>query len=119
MAARVDTVGGAVTGAPLNPREAAGLVGRAIFVDVREPYEFAAGHIEGSIPIPMTQIPERWEELASEDQVVVVCHLGQRSAVVVDFLRHRGIQAQNLEGGLEEWARQGLDLTPPDLGGPG
>ncbi len=119
MAAGVDAVGGAVTGAPLKPQEALELLGRAVFVDVREPYEFAGGHIEGSIPIPMTQIPDRWEELAGEDRVVVVCHLGQRSAVVVDFLRNRGIEAQNLEGGLDEWARHGLELTPPDLGPPG
>lgn len=105
-----------MTGEPLNPRSARELLGRAVFVDVREPYEFASGHIEGAIPIPMTQIPDRWEELAGEEPVVVVCHLGQRSAVVVDFLRHRGIEAQNLDGGLEEWGRHGFELTRPDLG---
>jgi rhodanese-related sulfurtransferase len=107
----MDELGGA-----MNPHEVKALVGRAVIVDVREPYEFAGGHIEGSIPIPMTQIPERWEEIPAEGEVVVVCHLGQRSSVVVDFLRPRGIQARNLEGGLEEWVRQGLELTPPDLG---
>lgn len=100
----------------MNPHEVKALVGRAVIVDVREPYEFAGGHIDGSIPIPMTEIPERWEELATDGEVIVVCHLGQRSSVVVDFLRHRGIEAENLEGGLDEWVRQGLELTLPDLG---
>ena len=90
--------------------------GDLLLVDVREDFEWDAGHVDGSLHIPMTQIPERWEELRTDRQVLVVCHLGQRSAVVVDFLRHRGIPAENLEGGLEEWARQGLELTRPDLG---
>lgn len=100
----------------MKAHDARDLLGDAVFVDVREPYEFAGGHIEGSVPIPMTQIPDRWEEIPADRPIVVVCHLGQRSAVVVDFLRHRDISAENLEGGLDEWARQGLELTRPDLG---
>jgi rhodanese-related sulfurtransferase len=100
----------------MNVSEAHDLAGSALFVDVREPYEFAAGHIRGSLHIPMTQIPERWEEIETDAPIVVVCHLGQRSAIVAEFLQSRGVPAQNLEGGLEEWARHGLELTSPELG---
>ncbi|MDQ3958005.1 MAG: rhodanese-like domain-containing protein [Actinomycetota bacterium] len=95
----------------MDVNEARELLGRALFVDVREPYEFEAGHIEDSLHIPIGEVAERWEEFRSDDPVVVVCHVGQRSALVVDFLEKRGVAANNLEGGLAAWARAGLPLT--------
>lgn len=87
------------------------LRGKATFLDVREPYEFAAGHVEGSVHVPIGQIAARWEEVPGDGQVVVVCQIGQRSSLVAEFLRARGLDAHNLEGGLEAWAAQGYELT--------
>jgi rhodanese-related sulfurtransferase len=95
----------------VKPAEAQALSGRAVFVDVREPYEYEAGHVRGSLHVPIGQIAARWEEIPRDRDVVVVCQVGQRSALVTDFLRERGIAAHNLEGGLEAWVAGGFELT--------
>ena len=87
------------------------LRGEATFLDVREPYEYASGHVEGSLHVPIGQIAARWEEVPRGGQVVVVCQVGQRSGLVAEFLRARGLDAHNLEGGLETWVAQGYELT--------
>lgn len=81
------------------------------YVDVREPYEWDAGHIDGSLHIPIRDIQNRFEELDREVPVVVVCQVGQRSALVSEFLSAQGYNAHNLEGGLEAWSSQGYPLV--------
>jgi len=58
-------------------------------VDVREPWEWDLCHLEGARHIPMGEIPVRYLELDPEEDVVVYCHVGQRSAMVVQFLRQQ------------------------------
>ena len=80
---------------------------RVTLVDVREPWEWDLCHLEEARHIPMGEIPVRYLELDTEEEVVVYCHVGQRSAMVVQFLRQQGFQkAVNLRGGIEAWARQ-------------
>jgi rhodanese-related sulfurtransferase len=93
------------------PEQARALTGTALFVDVREEVEYEAGHVEGSVHLPIGEIRARWEELLGHEPVVVVCQIGQRSALVSDFLREKGLDAHNLEGGLQAWSRAGLALT--------
>ena len=93
------------------PSEAEALVGDARFVDVREPYEFEAGHIDGSLHIPIGEIGARYEELRADAKLVIVCQIGQRSGLVADFLRQHGMDAHNLEGGLQQWAAEGRPLS--------
>jgi rhodanese-related sulfurtransferase len=81
------------------------------YVDVREPYEWEAGHIDGSLHMPIGDIQNRFEELDRATPIVVVCQVGQRSALVSEFLATQGYDAQNLEGGLEAWASQGYPLV--------
>ncbi len=76
-------------------------------VDVREPWEWELCRLEGARHIPMGEIPVRYLELDPEEEVVVYCHVGQRSAMVVQYLRQQGFQkAVNLRGGIDAWARQ-------------
>jgi rhodanese-related sulfurtransferase len=93
------------------PVQARALTGTALFVDVRETEEYEAGHVEGSVHLPIGEIRARWQELLGHEPVVVVCQIGQRSGLVADFLRGQGLDAHNLEGGLEAWSRAGLALT--------
>jgi rhodanese-related sulfurtransferase len=93
------------------PIQARALAGTALFLDVRETYEYEAGHIEGSVHLPIGEIQARWQELPRRESVVVVCQIGQRSGLVTDFLRGKGVDAHNLEGGIEAWLRAGLALT--------
>jgi rhodanese-related sulfurtransferase len=76
-------------------------------LDCREPHEVATARIEGSIHIPMREIPGRLAELAAqkEDRIVTHCHHGGRSLRVTQFLRQQGYeQAQNLAGGIDAWS---------------
>ena len=90
------------------------------FVDVREPYEWEAGRIEGAIHVPLGQLLAGAEKgkLDPSKRVVAVCRTGNRSELATTMLRARGYDAQNMEGGLEEWAREGLPFTAED-GTPG
>jgi rhodanese-related sulfurtransferase len=93
----------------LTPTEAAA-TNDALFLDVREPYEWEAGHIAGSLHIPIGQIQRRYQELDPNGQIIVVCQVGQRSELVANFLSANGYDAHNLEGGLQNWSAAGLPL---------
>lgn len=95
----------------VQPLEARDLIRDAVALDVRQAYEYDAGHIEGSLHIPIGEIKDRWEELDERRAIVVVCQIGQRSDLVAAFLRDRGYEAVNLVGGLAAWAAEGLPLT--------
>lgn len=78
-----------------------------LFLDVREPWEFALCHIAGSVHIPMGDIPARFGEIASDAIVVVLCHHGMRSRQVMHFLSQSGFDdVRNLAGGIDAWARE-------------
>ena len=74
-----------------------------VVVDVREPYEYAQGHIAGCTPMPMGSVPARMHELPKDRDVVVICRSGSRSGVVTQMLRSAGHKAFNLTGGLLGW----------------
>lgn len=94
----------------ISPSEAAQLLKdkTARFIDVREPWELATAKIEGSVPIPMGEIPTRAaKELKADERLVIVCHHGVRSMNVTVWLRRQGFdQAQSLGGGIDTWARE-------------
>jgi rhodanese-related sulfurtransferase len=88
-------------------------------VDCREPYEWEAGRIEGAIHIPLNAIMAGGATgLDPTKPVVVVCRTGNRSELATMMLQARGLEAYNLEGGMEAWAREGLPFSAPD-GSPG
>ena len=89
-------------------------------LDVREPYEWDAGHIDGSIHIPLAQVMAGQEKgrLEVERPVVVVCKSGNRSELAALMLQARGFTAENFEGGTEAWVAAGLPLLASD-GSPG
>ena len=79
-------------------------------IDVREPWEYELCHIEGTLHIPMGQIPARLAELASDRPLIVLCHHGMRSLQVAHYLLSQGYQdVTNLNGGIDAWAR---DVDP-------
>jgi rhodanese-related sulfurtransferase len=77
---------------------------RVDILDVREPWEHELCAIPGARLIPMDELQWRVGEIDPEREVVVYCHLGQRSAAVVQWLRRQGIPAVNLRGGIDGWA---------------
>jgi rhodanese-related sulfurtransferase len=93
------------------PDDAFAVRDSVLFLDVREYYEFDAGHIEGALHIPLRQLPDRFETLEQGRPIVVACQIGQRSELAADFLRQRGFDAHNLEGGMTLWASKGLPFV--------
>jgi len=77
-------------------------------LDVREPWEFATTNIEGSVPMPMGDVPARaHQELDPDERLVVICHHGMRSMNVTVWLRGQGFeQAQSLRGGIDAWSQE-------------
>ena len=69
------------------------------------PEEAQISRIEGSILIPLGELPERVAELDTAQQMVVHCRMGGRSAKAVEFLRSVGFRkVKNLVGGINAWA---------------
>src|SRR5438067_13876266 len=88
-------------------------------VDVREAYEWEAGHIDEAVHVPLNQLMAGGgQDLDRSRPVVAVCRSGNRSELAALMLQARGYEAYNLVGGMEEWARQGLPFSTPD-GRPG
>jgi rhodanese-related sulfurtransferase len=76
-----------------------------MLLDVREPQEIAICAIEGSVNIPMNTIPANLDKLPKDKPLVVMCHMGGRSAQVTHWLRAQGYDnAVNLDGGISAWA---------------
>jgi rhodanese-related sulfurtransferase len=67
-------------------------------IDVRSPAEHAAGHIDGTINIPVDELRERLSEVQMQD-VVVYCAVGQRGHIATQILKAHGAKVRNLDGG--------------------
>ena len=87
---------------------------RHVLLDVREPWEHAAAHIQGSTLMPMGDIPSRaFQELDPEAHIIAICHHGVRSMNVAVWLRNQGFEnAQSLRGGIDAWSAE-IDPTVP------
>src|SRR5205807_1626514 len=77
---------------------------RLKIVDVREPNEYQINRIAGSTLIPLGDVPKRYTELDPNEEIVVHCKMGGRSAKAADFLRSVGFKnVLNLKGGILDW----------------
>lgn len=70
-----------------------------VVLDVREPDEFAAGHIPHAINLPLSQLRARCGELPRDRDLWICCVVGQRAYYATRFLAQRGYRARNLSGG--------------------
>lgn len=76
-----------------------------VIVDVREPYEFAEGHIKGAVNIPYGAAKTRLlKELSKNDRIVLVCHAGPMGDELGAMLMNNGYKdVYNLRGGMKKW----------------
>lgn len=73
-------------------------------LDVREHEELADGVIPSSVNIPMAEVEQNLRELPTDRDIVVICHLGQRSEYIARMLNALGYdRALNLDGGMDAW----------------
>ncbi len=79
---------------------------KILIVDVRQPEEFNFVHLDGSMNIPLPEFQNRINEISKSEEIVTVCHHGNRSMQAAVALHSLGYKARSLKGGLDVWARQ-------------
>ena len=72
-------------------------------IDVREPAEWASGHVAGVKHIPLGQLAERIGELDPSQETIVICRSGNRSGLACELLEEKGFNVVNMVGGLNAW----------------
>ena len=88
----------------------------AALLDVREPSEWEAGHAAAAHHLPMGKLS--LDDIPEGRPLLVVCHVGGRSAAAAEALIGAGVEAVNVSGGMLAWQRAGLPVVT-DAGGPG
>ncbi len=71
----------------------------ALLLDVREPDEFARGHMPHAINLPLSQLRDRYAELPKDRALWIICVVGQRAYYATRFLTQHGYRARTLPGG--------------------
>jgi len=94
----------------MKPEELRERLGEVQLVDVREPYEWDAGRIEGATHIEFAELPARAAELEKDKPVVFYCRVGGRSAVALEAFAGAGYDAHHLDGGIVAWDEAGLPV---------
>ncbi|MGW2618315.1 rhodanese-like domain-containing protein [Streptomyces sp. NPDC001500] len=89
----------------------------AVLLDVREPYEWRAGHAPGAVHLPLSSLAggAGLPAHAQARPLVVICRSGNRSRQAAELLVARGSEAVDVIGGMRDWARAGLPVV--DAGG--
>ena len=82
-----------------------------LLIDVRERNEFEASRVAGAVLVPISEFTAREAEIPRDRPLLVMCHMGSRSASATMFLRSRGwTDVRNVEGGIDAWERAGLPV---------
>ena len=82
-------------------------------IDVREPHEFAIARIPGTKLIPLNQVEERAGELNADEEIILHCRSGKRSADALNRLKIKGFRRlKNLKGGIAAWSEE-IDAKVP------
>ncbi|MFE4368489.1 rhodanese-like domain-containing protein [Streptomyces sp. NPDC056835] len=107
--------------APLPSVDAAAVPADGLVLDVRENDEWAAGHVEGALHVPMSDFVARFgevtEAVAEGRRAYVMCRVGGRSAQVTQYLVQQGVDAVNVDGGMLAWDGAGRAMVT-DNGSP-
>jgi hydroxyacylglutathione hydrolase len=92
------------------PEEArAALQDGAFAIDVREPDEYAGGHLPGALHLPLGDLYRRLDEIPPDRPVLAYCGVGDRASTAASLLERAGIgPILNLDGGFEAWVRAGF-----------
>ena len=87
--------------------------GLVTVLDVRPREEYDAGHLTGAVNVPMAELEQHLDQLATDKEVVAYCR-GPHCVLAFDAvarLREHGLQARRLETGYPEWKAAGLPVT--------
>ena len=83
-------------------------------IDVRQPHEYEFARIPTAKLIPMSEIMSRLDELDPGREAIIHCHMGGRSARVIEALERSGYEGKltNLAGGITAWSHE-VDPSVP------
>ena len=100
----------AVTAREISVHDLAALGESARVIDVREPAEWAQGHIGHATLVPLATVPGNLERFDG-DPTYIVCHSGGRSAQACEFVAAQGRDVVNVNGGMVAWSAAGLEAS--------
>ena len=87
--------------------------GRAVIIDVRQDWELEEMRVPDSIHIPLGELPQRMDEVPTDQRVVLLCRSGNRSGQALTMLSEEGFDnVHNLMGGITTWHSQGHPVEP-------
>ena len=90
----------------------------ALVLDVREPEEYARGHVPGAINVPQAELASRLDELPRGRAILTICQSGARSLRAAQFLKQMGFdQVASVKGGTKAWLEAGKQLAFGDISG--
>jgi rhodanese-related sulfurtransferase len=80
-------------------------------IDVREAFEFEAGHVPSARHIPLNEIPDALAQIPKGEQVWLVCKSGGRSMRACDYLEAQGFDVVSVAGGTDGWVASGREVS--------
>src|SRR5438270_6183196 len=84
---------------------------KPFILDVREPWEYAAGHVPGVVLIPLGELERRVNEVPRDRPILAICHSGQRSEAAAAYLLQLGyVDVSNVDGGTAAWINHGYPV---------
>lgn len=84
----------------------------AFLLDVRQQSEWDEAHVEGAVLIPLDQLSTRIGELPTDQDILIICRSGNRSAQARDLLRAAGLsRTTSISGGIGAWISAGLPVV--------
>lgn len=84
----------------------------AFLLDVRSREEWNEQHIEGAVLIPVEELPSRISEVPTDQDILIICRSGNRSAQARDLLRGYGLKrTTSINGGINSWIASGLPVV--------
>jgi rhodanese-related sulfurtransferase len=87
----------------------------AVLLDVREPAEYAHGHVPGALSLPQAELATRLDEVPRDRPVLTICQAGSRSLRAAQFLKQMGYtDVVSVAGGTGAWVAAGKPLDYGD-----
>jgi rhodanese-related sulfurtransferase len=84
----------------------------AFVLDVREPEEYAQGHVPGAVNVPQADLASTFDQLPCHQPIVVICKAGYRSLRAAQFLHQSGLtNVMSVKGGTDAWCAAGNPVT--------
>ncbi|MCT8136552.1 rhodanese-like domain-containing protein [Anaerobacillus sp. CMMVII] len=76
----------------------------AIYIDVREEYEYNEAYIEGFVNFPLSTLGETYTELPQDKEIIIICRSGNRSMQAATMLQEKGYEnVTNVQGAMLDW----------------